>query len=115
MGAYKKPLIDCLGHPKLAFYTNKMVFQSTWAGSNNVDVVYGPGDKITSVINHLGDNENATLKVQLKTLKGKVIQEKEFKNVDLEEGHSFTEMESFQFGKVEEGIYVVGYEVIVQN
>jgi hypothetical protein len=115
MGAYKKPLIDCQGHPKLAFYTNKMVFQSTWAGSNNVDVVYGPEDKITPVINHLGDYRNATLMVQLKTLKGKVIQQKEFKNIDLNEGHSFTEMEDFQFLKVKEGVYVIAYEVIVQN
>ena len=47
---YKKPLIDFMDHAKLAFWTNKMIFQPTVAGSHNVDVVYGPEDAITPVV-----------------------------------------------------------------
>ena len=33
MGTYKKPLIDCLGHAKLSYYANRMIFQKVVAGS----------------------------------------------------------------------------------
>jgi len=112
MGTYKKPLTDNLGHAKLAFYANKMVFQRTWGGSDNVDVVYGPEDKIRPVINHLGDEQTVDVLVQLKTVKGKVIDEKKFKNLTLNDRHSFTYLDSFRFKRVPEGIYVVGYKVV---
>ncbi len=112
MGTYKKPLIDCLGHPKLAFYVNKMVFQTTWAGSNNVDVVYGPNDKIKPVINHIGEAVNVSLVVKLETLDGKVLEQKRFDGISLAEGHSFTELEEFRFSKkLKENTYVISYEV----
>ena len=110
-GTYKKPLIDNLGHPKLAYYVNKMIFQRTWAGSNNVDVVYGPEDSIIPVINHLGKNEKVDLLVQLKTLEGKIIDKKIFKNIELKEGHSIKELNSFKFQKVNDGIYVIIYSI----
>ena len=66
MGTYQKPLIDNLRHPKLAFYIKKMITQRTWAGSHNVDVVYGPDDTITPVINHLGE-ERKVNRMTLKT------------------------------------------------
>ncbi len=113
MGTYKKPLIDCLGHSKLAFYTNKMVFQSTWAGSNNVDVVYGPGDKIKPVINHIGDGGKVEFIVRLETIGGKVIEQKRFDNIILRGGHTFTELDDFQFkNRNREGTYVISYEVV---
>ena len=111
-GTYKKPLVDNLGHPKLAFYANKMVFQKTWGGSDNVDIVYGPDDMVRPVINHLGDDELVDVLVQLKTVKGKIIDEKKFKSLTLKEGHSFTYLDAFRFKKVRNGIYVVDYKVI---
>ncbi len=39
MATYKKPLVDDLGHPKLSYFVNRMIFQKTWAGSDNADVV----------------------------------------------------------------------------
>jgi len=110
-GTYKKPLIDNLGHPKLAYYVNKMIFQRTWAGSNNVDVVYGPNDSIIPVINHLGKNEKVDLLVQLKTLKGKIIDKKRFKNIELKEGHSIKKLNSFKFRKVKNGVYFIIYNI----
>jgi len=111
-GTYKKPLIDNLGHPKLAYYVNKMIFQRTWAGSNNVDVVYGPDDSIFPVINHLGKNEKVDLLVQLKTLEGEIIDKRIFKNIELKEGHSIKELSSFRFRNVNNGIYVITYDIM---
>ncbi len=50
---YKKPLIDFHGHAKLAYWTNKMVYQKTVAGSADVNVVYGPEDLVKPVIINL--------------------------------------------------------------
>lgn len=112
MGTYKKPLIDNLGHPKLAFYANKMVFQKTWGGSNNVDVVYGPNDQINPVVNHFGDYQKADLLIQLESLEGKIIDRKKFENIELKNGHSITKTNAFRFKDVPEGTYIIHYEVI---
>jgi len=111
MGTYKKPLIDNLGHAKLAFYTNKMVFQSTWIGSDDVDVVYGPEDNICPEVNHIGETEKVDVIISLKTIKGKTIDEKKFKGVTLQGGHSFTKLKEFRFKRVPEGVYAIEYEV----
>lgn len=112
MGTYKKPLIDNLGFPKLAFYTNKMVFQRTWAGSENVDIVYGPDDKITPVINHIGNEQKADLIIKLISLDGSVMDKKVFKNITLESGHSITKLKGFQFNNITENTYAIVYSVL---
>jgi hypothetical protein len=109
MGTYQKPLIDNLGHPKLAYYVNRMVFQPTWAGSDNVDVVYGPSDKITPVIHHLGEEMTIDLEVILTTVDGKSIESKRYTGINIEEGRSVTRLESFRFKKSEEGTYAIHY------
>jgi hypothetical protein len=111
MGTYQKPLIDNMRHPKLAFYTNKMIFQKTWAGSNNVDVVYGPADKISPVINHIGKEQTVNLSVTLRTLSGKILDQKIFKNIKLKSGHSINQVDEFRFKKVNNGIYAIVYEI----
>lgn len=114
MGTYMKPLIDNLRHPKLAYYTNKMVFQHTWAASNNVDIVYGPDDQITPVINHLGDDLKVDLLIQLKNLEGHVLNERRFKRVHLKDGHSITSLQNFRFQNApKDGLYVIEYSLIV--
>jgi hypothetical protein len=109
MGTYQKPLIDNLRHPKLAWYANKMVFQRTWAASNNVDVVYGPDDWIAPVIHHIGDRKKVDLVIELQNSKGKVLETKSFRNLDLQEGRSSLQLEKFRFKKSYEGIYSVHY------
>ena len=109
MGTYKKPLIDNLRHPKLAYYTNKMVFQRTWAGSDNVDVVYGPEDKISPVIHHLGDATKVNLSVLLKNSEDKTIDKKIYKDIELEEGRTVKKLDAFRFKKVPEEIYTIEY------
>lgn len=111
MGTYQKPLLDNDRHPKLAYYINKMVFQKTWAGSNNVDVVYGPNDKIYPVISNLGGGKKVDLEIELKSIDGKTIDRKLFKDIVLEEGHSFTRPDGFRFKNVKDGIYVINYNL----
>ncbi len=111
MGTYQKPLIDNLRHPKLAYYTNKMVFQKTWAASNNVDVVYGPDDIIAPVIHHLGEKKQVSLLVKLQTLNGETIEKKTFNNINLKEGREVVLLDGFRFKNVIDGIYVVTYEL----
>ncbi|MBN1821707.1 MAG: hypothetical protein JW833_13390 [Prolixibacteraceae bacterium] len=115
MGTYKKPLIDCLGHAKLSFYVNRMVFQPAWAGSNNVDVVYGPGDYITPAFNYFGEGDIANLKISLKNLEGKIIDKKEIKGIVLEKGHTMDALEAFRFRDVSEGNYIIEYELTVNG
>lgn len=111
MGTYQKPLIDNLGHPKLSYYVNRMVFQRTWAGSKNVDVVYGPEDRIIPVINHLGNPQKVKLVVRLKRLDGRVLEEKEIENIELSGGHCIKELDPFRFKNVQPGTYVLNYEI----
>lgn len=111
MGTYQKPLIDNSRHPKLAYYTNHMVFQRTWAASNNVDVVYGPDDLITPVIHHIGEKHQVDLIIELKDLDGKIVDKKVFRNVGLTEGRSYQEVNGFSFKKVKDGVYAIEYHI----
>ena len=111
MATYKKPLIDNLGHPKLAYYANKMVFQRTWAGSHNVDVVYGPNDNIKPVIHHLGDPAQVDLQIALKSLGNEEIKSKVFKNINLEAGRQILELDEFKFEDIPVGKYFIEYSL----
>lgn len=111
MGTYQKPLVDPMGYPKLAYHVNRMVFQPTWAGSDNVDVVYGPSDQITPVIHHLGEAKSVDLEITLQTIEGKVIERKLFRNVSLKEGRSVTRLTTFQFKKAKEGTFGIHYQI----
>jgi len=88
-----------------------MAFQPTLAGSHNVDIVYGPGDEIAPVIMHLGDKTDVNLVVTIKTLDGDIVQQKEYKNIQLSEGRSATVLESFRPG-VQDDYYVLHYQVM---
>ncbi len=112
MGTYQKPLIDNLRHPKLAWYTNKMVFQKTWAASNNVDVVYGPDDFIVPVFHHLGNKKTVDLIIELKNQEGKILEEKTYNNIQLQEGRCSPEMKKFRFKFPGNGSFFVVYTVI---
>jgi hypothetical protein len=111
---YQKPLIDYYGHAKLSFHTIKMAFQPTLAGSYNVDLVYGPADKIEPVIMHLGNATEVNLLVTVKNLEGDVVEQKEYKNILLDEGRHSTVFESFR-PKVREGYYVLHYQIMGNN
>ena len=111
MFTYQKPLVDAVGVPKLAYYANKQVFQRRWAGSQDVDVVYGPDDVITPVIFNLADEAVVDLKVTLVDPKGKRIEQKVFRKVHLPKGRSVTTLPAFRFRKAKEGCYAVLYDL----
>lgn len=110
-GTYHKPLIDMHGHAKLAYWTNKMAFQPTVAGSRNVDVVYGPDDELIPVIIHWGNAGKATLTVTVKSLDDTIVDVKSYTNIELPQGRQPVSLPSFKPAWSEEGCYVIEYQV----
>ena len=109
---YKKPAIDFLGYGKLVFHVHKAIFQSIWAGSNNVDVVYGPGDAITPMVLNLGEECAVKVTVVVRDkFGGKVIDKKVYKNVVLKRGRTLNEVEKFKPEIKKEGLYFIEYLV----
>ncbi|WP_020531262.1 hypothetical protein [Flexithrix dorotheae] len=108
---YKKPLIDYQGHAKLAYWTNKMVFQKNIGGSANVDLVYGPEDEIKPIVIHWGDKKSASLTVIVKTKDGKTIAEKQYNNIEIEGERGSVELEAFKPTVPEEGFYIIEYDL----
>ena len=111
MFTYQKPLVDPFGVPKLAYYANRMVFQAIWAGTDNVDVVYGPDDRVSPVIFNMGEQRDVDLLVELQDVSGKTIDKKLFKKITIGAGRSVTKLDSFRFKQVKEGCYVVKYTI----
>jgi hypothetical protein len=109
---YRKPVIDYMGHAKLAFHIHKAAFQPVLAGSNNVDVVYGPDDAITPMILNLGKARNVKLSVLVKDkFQGRIIDRKDYDNVNLAAGRTVTELDGFMPDFKKEGLYFIEYLV----
>ncbi len=106
---YKKPLIDFLGHAKLAYYANRMAFQNTLAGSDNVDVVYGPHDIISPVVLNLGPARTLNLTIVVRDMTSKEIHRKEYRKVQVPEGRTVTALEGFRPDYPEDGYYAIEY------
>ena len=88
-----------------------MVFSRRWAASDDVDTVYGPGDVIQPVIFNLGDSCVATLTVELCNEKGKELERKIFKNIQVPAGRSVTRLDSFRFRSKGEGCRFIVYKL----
>ncbi len=111
MFTYQKPLIDPFCVPKLAFYANRMAFQRIWAASDNVDVVYGPGDTIRPVIFNLEEARTVDLTVELQNQKGRTLERKQFRNIHVPAGRSVTRLEPFRFRSKGEGNRFIVYRL----
>lgn len=114
MFTYQKPIVDPYRVPKLAFHANRMTFNRIWAGSDDVDTVYGPGDTITPVIFNLDDAVRANLTVELQNEKGKVLERKRIKGVEVPAGRSVTRLEPFRFRNGTDGCRFVVYRLEIQ-
>ncbi len=112
---YKKPIIDYLGHVKLAYYANRMIFQNTVGGSANVDVAYGPEDTVTPVIMNLGPGKSVQLTVEIYDMEHNLVQEKVYENVPLQEGRTVTRLGSFTPETDQEGYYTIEYTIAEQE
>lgn len=111
-GTYRKPLIDALGHAKIAFYTNQMALEDVMAGSDNPDVVYHKKDDLTPVIMNVGKEKQVRLKILIKTPVGEIIESREYRDITLEEGRTLKKLPSFRPDFPEEGYYVIEYYVL---
>jgi hypothetical protein len=80
---YMKPLLDYYNHAKLGYYAVQMAFQPILAGSKNVDIVYGPNDKIPVMILHNGDIKTVDVIVRANTMDGATVAETIFEAVAL--------------------------------
>jgi hypothetical protein len=110
-GTYKKPLIDYYDHAKLGFYTIKMAFQPVLACSKNVDLVYGPSDTVPVVVMNIGDERKVDIRIDVKTLSGKVVLSKTFSEIILPAGRTFEDMELSLEKKLKPGYYAFEYNV----
>jgi len=111
---YMKPLIDFDDHAKLAFYTYRSTLQKYYAASKGVDVVYGPGDKITPVIVGLGEERVVDLTVQCINKQGRAVSTKTFTGVKIPSGRPIVELEAFRPKIRNEGHYGVTF-VVTEN
>jgi hypothetical protein len=110
-GTYEKPLIDYHGHSKIVFHTVKMAFQEVLAGSQSVDLVYGPEDQIPVIAMNLGEEKNVTVQVHVRDIDGNLLAEKVYSEVTLPAGRTVTELGPFKPRFKEEGYVVVEYTV----
>jgi hypothetical protein len=110
-GTYKKPLIDSLGHAKLAWHIHKTVFQRVFAGSDNVDVVYGPDDRITPVIMNLDEAKTVDLQIIVRNTDGQEVQRFTFENISLKCGRNETRLEPIKVDFPKPGAYAIEYVV----
>ncbi len=93
---YKKPLIDYMGHAKLCWHANRMAFQRVLAGSDDVDIVYGPDDWIHPVVQNLGTERIVDVEVRVQTLDGEEVARREYERVKLPAGRSNTTLPAFR-------------------
>lgn len=110
-GTYMKPFIDLGGHAKLAFYTHAMAVRPVTAGSADVDVVYGPGDRITPVVMNLGPARTVDVEVTVRSLAGATVARQSYRAVALGAGRTATPLAPFRPGVPTEGTYAVEYAV----
>ena len=111
MGTYQKPLVDALGHKKLAFYAHRMGFQQVLAGSKDVDMVYGPDDHSTVTVLNLGDEQRASVTVTVRNTRGRQVHRQVFRNVTLPQGRTATDVGQLALPGLPDGYYFFEYQV----
>lgn len=114
-GTYEKPLLDPMGHAKLAWYIHKLLTQPLFAGSDNVDTVYGPDDKINPVIFHTGEPKTVTLTITVRETDGKVSDTLVIPNITLPAGQRVTRLDPVRLQFPGEGNCAIEYSVEEQN
>ena len=111
MGTYQKPLVDGLGHKKLAWYAHQMGFQQILAGTKDVDMVYGPDDKPQVVVMNLGQQQTVDVVITVKNAAGKKVYTQKFRSVTLPTGRTATDIGQLQLPALADGYYIFDYQV----
>lgn len=110
---YMKPLMDYENHAKLGYHAMEMVFQPVLAGSKNVDIVYGPGDKIPVMVMNKGETRTVDVKVLVKTMNGNIVAETIYSGVKLPDGREVVDL-GLWMPELEPGNYYA-FEYIVME
>jgi hypothetical protein len=110
-GTYEKPLLDPLGHAKLAWHVHKILTQPVLAGSDNVDTVYGPSDTISPSVFNLGPARFVDLTMTVKTPDGKVVDERRFPGLRLNSGRTVLRLPAVRPRLPASGFSVIEYVV----
>jgi hypothetical protein len=108
---YEKPLTDYYGFAKIAYHTVKMAFQPVLAGSKNVDVAYGPADKIPVAVFNLGPTRTVEVTVTVRTAQGAEVARKVFSSLTLPAGRTCTDLPALQLQFPADGFHVFEYRV----
>jgi hypothetical protein len=112
MGTYQKPLIDALGHKKLAFYAHRMGFQQQLAGTKDVDLVYGPGDRPTVVVLNLGPSCTADVVIVVRDTCGKQVHRQTIRDISLPSGRTATDVGTLRLPQLPDGYYFFDYQIL---
>ncbi len=110
-GTYQKPLLDNYGHAKLAYWAVRMANQDVLAGSADVDVVYGPGDRIAPVVLNLGEAREVTVRIHVNHIDGKTAASRSYERVRLPGGRTVTPLAPWRPDLPANGHYAVEYIV----
>jgi hypothetical protein len=111
-GTYEKPLLDPMGHAKLGWYIHQFFGAKIIAGSENVDVVYGPDDEIVPCIFNVGETKMVDLKINIKTVNNKIIKTYTVRDILLEGGCKLTKLNPIKPELPNANYCVVEYEVL---
>ena len=114
-GTYEKPLLDPLGHAKLAWHIHQMLTQPVFAGSDDVDTVYGPEDTIAPCVFNLGPARRAALTVKVKTPAGQVTDQRTFSDLHLAAGRSVLKLPAWRPQLPAKDFCVVEYSVQIHR
>ena len=112
---YQKSLIDYYGQPKLAYYIHRMAFQNTIACSKNVDMVYGPEDRVPVIVMNIGDQKTVNVTISIVSADGQIQYEREYENVILTEGRSVRNVGDMEIPALPDGLYCFIYQVVQET
>ena len=108
---YQKPLVDYFGHAKLAYHAVGMAYQPLLAGSGDVDLVYGPDDRIHPLVLNLGDARTVDVGITVRKIDGEEVDRRVYKAVSLPAGRTVTRLEAWKPQVADEQHYVIEYIV----
>lgn len=108
---YQKSLVDYYGQAKIAYYAHRMAFQDLLACSGNVDMVYGPDDKMPVIILNLGEEKRIKLQIEIEAVDGQRLCRKEFTDISVPAGRSQVSVGDIVLPKLTDGIYCIHYRI----
>jgi hypothetical protein len=109
---YMKPVVGYQNHAKLGYYALQMAFQPVLAGSKNVDIVYGPGDRVPVMVMNLGESRTVDVKLLVKTIEGSIVAEQTYHAIRLPDGKGVVDLDEWNPGFLPEGYYAFEYLVL---